>query len=136
MTDPIAGHNRAAWNRQARAGSAWTTPVSAAAVAAARSGAPEIVLTPTRPVPTAWLGDLAGCDVLCLAAGGGQQAPLLAAAGAHVVGLDLAEEQLRTDRDVAAREGLAVAPRLRPARPWNSAIPSPTCWRGRPRRAW
>ena len=52
-----------------------------------RGGAPgrwEIVLTPTKPVPHAWL-HVVGRQVLCLACGGGQQAPILAAAVPDVV---------------------------------------------------
>ncbi len=109
MSDPLLRHNRAAWNAQARAGSAWTRPVSAEQVARARAGAPPVILTPCRTVPPSWLDDLAGRDVLCLAASGGQQAPLLAAAGATVVSLDLAEGQLASDRLVARREGLPLA---------------------------
>ena len=43
-----------------------------------------MVLTPNKPVPRAWFGDLKGRDVLCLAGAGGQQAPVFAAAGARV----------------------------------------------------
>ena len=78
------------------------------AVARARVGDLRIVLTPSRPVPPEWLGELASRDVLCLASGGGQQAPLLAAAGARVVSFDLSEQQLAKDRAVADREGLAL----------------------------
>ena len=39
---------------------------------------------------------------------GGQQAPLLAAAGAIVTSLDNSEEQLALDRQVAEREGLEL----------------------------
>ena len=78
------------------------------AVARARVGDLRIVLTPSRPVPPEWLGELAGRDVLCLASGGGQQAPLLAAAGARVVSFDLSEQQLAKDNAVADREGLAL----------------------------
>src|SRR5262249_39665032 len=77
--------------------------------AAARRGDWAIVLTPTRPVPRDWFGDLAGRNVLCLASGGGQQGPILAAAGARVVVLDQSPAQLQRDRDVAAREGLSLA---------------------------
>jgi ubiquinone/menaquinone biosynthesis C-methylase UbiE len=55
-----------------------------------------------------WLGNLEGKDVLCLASGGGQQAPLMAAAGARVVSFDLSDEQLAKDRFVAEREGLSL----------------------------
>jgi SAM-dependent methyltransferase len=44
--------------------------------------------------------------VLCLASGGGQQGPILAAAGAHVTVYDNSPRQLAQDRLVAEREGL------------------------------
>lgn len=66
-------------------------------------------LTPTRSLPTGWLpSSLAGARVLCLACGGGQQAPLMAAAGADVTVLDLTPAQLERDRLVAEREGLRL----------------------------
>jgi len=41
------------------------------------------VLAGYQPVPREWFpAELAGAAVLCLAAGGGQQGPVLAAAGA------------------------------------------------------
>ena len=104
--DPVAVHNRAAWNRQANAGSRWTTPVSSRTIQRARAGQWRVILTPKRPVPMAWFGELADRDVLCLASGGGQQAPVLAAAGARVISFDLSEEQLNKDRLVADRDGL------------------------------
>lgn len=104
----VLAHNREAWNRESRAGSAWTTPVGPEVIAAARAGAWSVVLTPTRAVPGDWLGDVRGRRVLCLASGGGQQAPVLAAAGAEVTSLDLSDEQLAKDRAVAEREGLAI----------------------------
>lgn len=90
------------------ASSIWAEPVDRPTIAAAREGRWDVVLTPVKPVPKDWFGDLAGKDVLCLASGGGQQAPILAAAGANVTSFDLSEEQLRKDRLVAEREGLSV----------------------------
>lgn len=49
-----------------------------------------------------------GTDVLALASGGGQQAPLLAAAGARVTVVDISEGQLALDRAVAEREDLQI----------------------------
>ena len=46
--------------------------------------------------------------MLCLASGGGQQGPLLAAAGARVTVFDLADEQLGQDQFVADRDGLEL----------------------------
>ena len=104
----VGEHNRAAWDRQARAGGEWSRPVSPATIAGAREGRWEVILTPNRPVPRHWLGDLPGRDILCLASGGGQQAPILAAAGGRVVSFDLSQEQLDRDRLVAEREGLEI----------------------------
>jgi SAM-dependent methyltransferase len=106
--DAIAQHNRKAWDRQAREGCRWSIPVTPEEVAEARAGRPRIILTPDTPVPHDWLGELPGRDLLCLASAGGQQAPLLAAAGATVSSLDLSEEQLALDRVVAEREGLTI----------------------------
>ena len=47
-------------------------------------------------------------NVLCLASGGGQQAPLLAAAGANVIVFDNSAKQLARDREVADREDLRL----------------------------
>ncbi|MDA0659351.1 MAG: class I SAM-dependent methyltransferase [Planctomycetota bacterium] len=56
-----------------------------------------------------WLGgDIRGWRVLCLAAGGGRQAPLYAAAGGEVTVVDLSPEMLRLDREVANAYGLNV----------------------------
>jgi SAM-dependent methyltransferase len=104
----ILAYNRHAWDRQAEKGDRWTVPVGPEVIAAARSGHWQVVLTPTRPVPREWFPNLAGLDVLCLASGGGQQGPVLAAAGANVTVLDNSPAQLARDRLVADRDGLAV----------------------------
>jgi SAM-dependent methyltransferase len=104
----IIEHNREAWNRESREGSAWSTPVDPDVIQAARKGVWSVILTPVKTVPASWLGDIRGKDVLCLASGGGQQAPVLAAAGANVVSFDLSEEQLKKDQEVARREGLLL----------------------------
>ena len=49
------------------------------------------------------------CSSDLLAGAGGQQAPVLAAAGAQVTVLDNSPAQLAQDRAVATREGLAIA---------------------------
>lgn len=104
----ILDHNRAAWDRQVETGNQWTIPVSPEDVAAARAGRWHIYLTPSKPVPRDWFPKLAGRDVLCLASGGGQQGPILAAAGANVTVLDNSPKQLAQDRRVAEREGLDI----------------------------
>src|SRR5262245_53183835 len=100
-------HNRCAWNAQSIAGGFWSVPVDSETIQKARRGDWEGLLTPERAVPCDWFGNnLAGKRVLCLASGGGQQVPVLAAAGADVVSFDLSEEQLAKDFAVCAREGL------------------------------
>ncbi len=56
-----------------------------------------------------WLGSsIAGQRVLCLAAGGGRQGPLYAAAGARVTVVDLSPAMLALDRQVARERGLEL----------------------------
>ncbi len=105
----VREHNREAWDRQVEGGNPWTIPATPEEVAAARAGEWTIYLTPTKPVPRDWLPELAGRQVLCLASGGGQQGPILAAAGAQVTVLDNSPKQLAQDRLVAEREGLSIA---------------------------
>ncbi len=110
MDDPspdVLEHNRQSWNRQSSSGtSRWCQPVDGAVIAAARAGQWDVILTPRRCVPRQWFGELKGARLLCLASGGGQQAPVLAAAGARVVSFDASDEQLGKDAAVAARESL------------------------------
>jgi SAM-dependent methyltransferase len=104
-----AAHNRSAWDREVGTGNEWTVPVSPDVIAAARAGTWSVVLIGYDPVPRDWFPDpLAGTDVLCLASGGGQQAPILAAAGATVTVLDNSPRQLAQDQLVADRDGLEL----------------------------
>lgn len=104
----ILKYNREAWNKQVEKLNPWTQPVGEDVIASARAGLWHIVLTPTKPVPRDWFPALKGLEVLCLASGGGQQGPILAAAGARVTVLDNSPRQLDQDRVVAQREGLEI----------------------------
>lgn len=86
----------------------WGRPIPHETYAAALRGEWDVLLTPTRPVPHAWFGNLQGKRVLGLAAGGGQQIPIFAALGAECTVLDLSDRQLESERAVAAREGYDV----------------------------
>ncbi len=107
--EAIVQYNQQAWNEQVRKLNRWTVPVSPGQIAAARRGELKIDLTPNKPVPLNWLGELSGANILCLASGGGQQGPLLAAAGANVSVVDQSANQLGQDQLVAGREGLQIA---------------------------
>ena len=110
IPDPefVVRYNQQAWDTQVRKKNRWTVPVSADEIARARNGDVRIVLTPIRIVPANWLGNLVGCRTLCLAGAGGQQAPILAAAGAIVTVVDQSRGQLNQDQLVATREGLKL----------------------------
>lgn len=92
-------HNRDAWDRMARNQDRFTRP--------ARD---EDFVDPLKTVDAAgWLGgDIRGKQVLCLAAGGGRQSALYAAAGATVTVVDISPTMLQLDREVAGERGLAV----------------------------
>jgi len=104
----IRSYNSRAWDEQVKKGNRWTQPVSSETIDLARQGKFEIVLTPSKPVPGDWFPPLADCRTLCLAGGGGQQSPVLAAAGAKVTVLDNSQKQLEQDRLVAQRDDLKL----------------------------
>ncbi|MCU1290480.1 MAG: hypothetical protein JWN60_2709 [Acidobacteria bacterium] len=104
----IQEYNSAAWDKLAANKIEWSVPVSAETIEKARRGDWELILTPLKPVPREWFGDVEGKDVLCLASGGGQQSPVLAAAGANVTSFDNSAKQLELDRSVAERENLHI----------------------------
>ncbi len=108
MTVDVRAVNREAWNHLVKKGNRWTVPVTSEEVARARQGDWSLILTPSRPVPREWFGELRGRRVLGLASGGGQQGPILAAAGAEVTLFDNSPAQLEQDRRVAERDGLTL----------------------------
>ena len=106
--DAVA-HNRAAWDREVDGGNEWTRPVGPEVIARARAGDWPVVLIGYEPAPRDWFpAEIAGTAILCLASGGGQQGPVLAAAGADVTVFDNSPKQLARDEEVAAREGLSI----------------------------
>ena len=61
----------------------WGKPISHEEYVNALKGEWKVLLTPTKPVPKEWFGNLKGKRVLGLASGGGQQMPVFAALGAQ-----------------------------------------------------
>ena len=104
----IAKHNRAAWDREVDSGNLATIPVSTEEIEQVRSMRRVIMRGVQKELPAAWFENVAGKEVLCLASGGGQQAPLFAAAGAKVTLLDNSPGQLRRDEAVTQENGLAI----------------------------
>src|SRR5471030_1111665 len=104
----VFSYNSKAWDQQVHLGSPWSQPVSSEEVSRARDGDFKIILSPMKPVPAEWLKQIKGKKVLCLASGGGQQGPILSAAGADVTVLDASDEQLKRDELVANRDHLKM----------------------------
>ena len=101
--------NKAAWDRAVGGGTnPYTKVISPERVAAARQGEWSLSLSGCKSVPTDWFPSLNGLKVLCLASGGGQQAPIFAALGADVTLLDASPQQLAQDRFVAERDNLII----------------------------
>lgn len=86
----------------------WGIPISHEEYEAAQNGSWNVVLTPTKPVPHEWFGELKGKKVLGLASGGGQQMPIFAALGAVCTVLDYSNRQLESERMVSQREGYDI----------------------------
>ena len=95
----VLSRNRAAWDNMVDSGDRFTQPAS-----------DEDFNNPLGVVDgCGWLGgDIRGRRVLCLAAGGGRQGPLYAAAGADVTVVDLSDKMLGLDRLVAAERNLSI----------------------------
>ena len=86
----------------------WGRPISHEVFEAARNGSWDVFLTPTKPVPHRWLGELRGKRILGLASGGGQQMPIFTALGAECTVLDYSARQIESEEAVARREGYFI----------------------------
>lgn len=95
-------------DRWCREGWIWGRPVSRETYQRALAGEWDVLLTPTKPVPHGWFGDLRGKRLLGLASGGGQQIPIFTALGARCTVLDYSAAQCESERMVARREGYDV----------------------------
>lgn len=101
--------NQQVWDKNVDAKDIWTQPVSAEEVMKAKNGEWEIVVTPKKTIPKEWFPEtMVAKDVLCLASGGGQQGPIMAAIGANVTVFDNSQNQLNQDVLVAERDGLTI----------------------------
>lgn len=100
--------NRNAWDKKVEDEVKYTKSVSKEIIEKSKSGDWEISVT-GKPVPRSWFPkSLKGLKILCLASGGGQQGPVLAAAGADVTVTDISKRQLEQDEFVAKRDGLNI----------------------------
>jgi len=86
----------------------WGIPITHQQYIDAQNGKWSVVLTPVKPVPEQWFPDLKNKNILGLACGGGQQMPVFAALGAICTVLDYSQKQLKSELDVAKREGYKI----------------------------
>ena len=100
--------NAATIDRWVDEGWKWSIPVSHETCDKARRGEWQVFLTPTKPVPREWLGDLCGKKILGLASGGGQQMPIFALLGADCTVLDYSARQIESEMLVAERENYKI----------------------------
>ena len=101
--------NERIWDKRSENNDIWSVPVTSETIRLAKEGKWSIVLTPQKPVPLSWFPtNLANKKILCLASGGGQQGPILAAAGADVTVFDNSKKQLEKDDFVAKRDNLKI----------------------------
>ena len=86
----------------------WGKPIDHETFVRALQGEWNVLLTPLKPVPNEWFGNLKGKKILGLACGGGQQMPVFTALGAECTVFDYSEKQLESERLVAEREGYSI----------------------------
>ena len=96
--DDIARYNQERWEELARAGIGFSRPKLHLDEALARDTVD----------PEGVVGDVAGKDVLGVAAGGGQQSAAFGLLGANVTILDFCATQLERDREAAEHYGLEI----------------------------
>ena len=104
MAKKYQDQNAATIDRWVDAGWEWGKPITHKQYVNARAGQWDVLLTPTKPMPHAWIGKLKGKKLLGLASGGGQQMPIFAALGAVCTVLDYSVKQLESEKLVAERE--------------------------------
>lgn len=104
----VVKHNKRAWDIVSQKNGQWTVPISPEELTNVRKGEWKIYLTDNKAVPHDWLKGVEKLKVLCLAGGGGQQAPILSALGAEVTLVDNSNAQIQKDRDVAQKNGLTI----------------------------
>jgi len=86
----------------------WGQPISHEIFEKAKNDEWFVLLTPKRPVPKEWFGEMKNTQILGLASGGGQQMPIFTALGARCTVLDYSKKQLMSEMEVAKRENYEI----------------------------
>ncbi|MEF9983020.1 MAG: methyltransferase domain-containing protein [Oscillospiraceae bacterium] len=96
------------FNKWVEEGWEWGQPISHEIYEKAKNDDWFVLLTPTKPVPKEWFGNMKNAKVLGLASGGGQQMPIFTACGADCTVLDYSTSQLSSEKMVAERENYSI----------------------------
>lgn len=111
-TDDIALANQTMWENEVQKGGGYTQPwlnLDRATLQHLAAGIPVSTSAPLYELfPTDLLQDVAGKDVLCLAAGGGQQTAVFGLLRANVTVADLTRGQLDGDEKAATHYGYPI----------------------------
>lgn len=111
-SDEVAVANKKHWERMVKEGCGFTIPwlnLDSNILRQYAEGKLDIVPPPLEVVtPYNILAHVDGKDVLCLAAGGGQQSAVFGLLGANVTVVDLARGQLEGDQKAAAHYGYNI----------------------------
>ena len=110
--DEVAAANERLWEREVQKGCGFTIPwleLDSEVIKQYAKGALKPVPKPLMVMsPRDILAEVDDKDVLCLACGGGQQSAVFALLGAQVTVVDLAQGQLKGDRQAAAHYGYEI----------------------------
>jgi len=112
VQDEVAIANQRLWEEEVKKGCGYTIPWLNIDVSLLHRFAEGKLAFLPEPMcyifPASIFADVEGKDVLCLAAGGGQQSAVFSLLGARVTVVDLAEGQLEGDRKAARHYGYEV----------------------------
>jgi len=107
-----ASINKKWWEKMVKDGCGFTKPwlnLNRSVVQEIATKQPKNIPAPINEIyPTSTLSDVEGKNVLCLAAGGGQQSAVFGLLGATVTVVDIAEGQLNGDKKAAEHYGYEI----------------------------
>jgi len=110
--DDVAIANRKLWEMEVQKGCGYTIPwldINRDLLLQFANGECEMLPEPMEYIfPANIFANIKGKDVLCLAAGGGQQSAIFGLLGAHVTVVDMAKGQLDGDRKAADHYGYEI----------------------------
>ncbi len=113
INDEVAVANQKLWEDEVKKGCGYTIPwldLDLSLLQQYAAGKVDVLPDPYICIyPAEVLANVEGQDVLCLAAGGGQQSAVFGLLGARVSVVDLASGQLEGDRKAAAHYGYPIS---------------------------